>query len=94
MKRRHKLKKKVVRIFVFSSLMFIMSISVFSVLAKVVSLKEEKKILNNQLTLKEEEKLYLESEMEKLKNEEYIARYAREKYLFSKEGEFIIKIQK
>lgn len=38
----------------------------------------------------EEEKLKLDAL--KLQDPEYIARYAREKYLYSKEGEFIIKI--
>ena len=32
------------------------------------------------------------SEIQRLQDEEYIARYAREKYLYSKNGELIIKI--
>ena len=40
--------------------------------------------------LEEEEKL--KSEITKLQDPEYIARYAREKYLYSKYGELIIKI--
>ena len=40
--------------------------------------------------LKEEKKL--ESEVVKLQDPDYMARYAREKYLYSKDGEFIIKI--
>ena len=46
--------------------------------AKLVSLKEE------------EDELQLEAD--KLQDPDYIARYAREKYLYSKEGEFVIKI--
>lgn len=34
----------------------------------------------------------LESEVNKLQDPEYVARYAREKYLLSKEGEIIIRI--
>lgn len=41
--------------------------------------------------LEEEEKL--ESEITKLQDPDYIARYAREKYLYSKDGEIIIKIE-
>ena len=31
-------------------------------------------------------------DVDKLQDPDYIARYAREKYLYSKDGEFIIKI--
>ena len=34
----------------------------------------------------------LTNDVEKLKNPEYAARYAREKYLYSKDGEKILKI--
>ena len=40
--------------------------------------------------LKEEEKL--QSEIIKLQDPDYVARYAREKYLYSKDGEIIIRI--
>ncbi|NLC48199.1 MAG: septum formation initiator family protein, partial [Tenericutes bacterium] len=35
----------------------------------------------------------LKSEINKLKDPEYMARYAREKYLYSKNDEIIIKIE-
>ena len=35
----------------------------------------------------------LKTEINKLQDEEYVARYAREKYLYSKDGELIIKIK-
>ncbi len=47
------------------------------------------KTLNNLKTEKEE----LDIEIEKLQNEDYIARYAREKYLYTKNDEYVIKIQ-
>ena len=37
-----------------------------------------------------EEKLKVDAN--KLQNPDYIARYAREKYLYSKEGEYILQI--
>lgn len=40
--------------------------------------------------LDEEDKL--KSEIKKLSDLEYVAKYAREKYLYSKDGELIIKI--
>ena len=74
--------------------MFFMSISIVTALSKVVFLNQEKIILKQALVEKQSEKYHLESEMTKLEDEEYVARYAREKYLFSKKGEYIIKIQK
>lgn len=53
---------------------------------------QEKKELEEELvSLKEKEK-ELQLDAKKLQDSEYIARYAREKYLYSKDGEFIIKI--
>ena len=53
--------------------------------------KEKKQLEAELVSLKEKEK-ELQLDAKKLQDSEYIARYAREKYLFSKEGEFIIKI--
>lgn len=53
--------------------------------------QEKKKLDEELVSLKEKEK-ELELDAKKLQDSEYIARYAREKYLYSKEGEFIIKI--
>lgn len=53
---------------------------------------QEKKQLEERLvSLKEKEK-ELKLDASKLQDPDYIARYAREKYLYSKDGEFIIKI--
>ena len=43
------------------------------------------------IELKEEEQK-LSVDVKKLQNREYVARYLREKFLYSKEGEYIIKI--
>lgn len=56
------------------------------------SLTIKKENLNNNLTeLKREEKI-LTNEIEKLQDPAYIAKYAREHYAYSKDGEYIIKI--
>ncbi len=53
---------------------------------------QEKKQLEEELiTLKNKEKK-LKVDANKLQDSDYIARYAREKYLYSKDGEFILKI--
>lgn len=58
----------------------------------IYSLKQEENELKEQLTkLKEEEEL-LTDEIAKLKDPEYIAKYARENYFYTKDGEYVIKI--
>ena len=53
---------------------------------------QEKKILEDELILLREKEEQLKVDANKLQNPDYIARYAREKYLYSKEGEFILQI--
>lgn len=55
------------------------------------NIKDKKELDKVYASYLEEEEL-LKSEIEKLQDDEYIARYAREKYLYSKDGEIIIKI--
>lgn len=61
---------------------------------QIYELKKEQKELNdNYIELKVEEKA-LRNEIEKLQDQDYIARYAREEYSYSKDGEYILKIKK
>lgn len=53
---------------------------------------QEKKQLDEQLVELKDEEARLKLDALKLQDPDYIARYAREKYLYSKDGEFIIKI--
>ncbi len=53
---------------------------------------QQKKSLEKQLIELQEKELQLKVDADKLQDPDYIARYAREKYLYSKDGEFIIKI--
>jgi len=52
----------------------------------MIELKEKK------LELEDEEKV-IEADIKRLQNSEYIARYAREKYFYSKPGEIILRIE-
>ena len=52
----------------------------------------EKKQLEEELSYLQEKEDELKLDADKLQDPDYIARYAREKYLYSKDGEFIIKI--
>jgi len=53
--------------------------------------REMSSLENEMIDLREEEEK-LKADANKLQNPDYIARYAREKYLYSKEGEYILQI--
>lgn len=53
--------------------------------------KEKERLENTLVNLKEKEE-ELRVDANRLQDPDYIARYAREKYLYSKDGEYIIKI--
>ena len=91
-----KTKKEKKRLFIISSLIVSLMVMVVQSVAK-----EWTKIMDNnkqikQLTeeynelLAEEEKL--ESDVTKLQDSDYIARYAKEKFLYSEDGDMIIRM--
>ena len=53
---------------------------------------KEKKVLDQELTSLKEKEEELKVDAGKLQNPDYVARYAREKYLYSKPGEYILQI--
>lgn len=53
---------------------------------------QEKKELEKELIALKNKEKKLKVDANKLQDPDYIARYAREKYLYSKDGEFILKI--
>ena len=54
---------------------------------------KEKEFYTQELSKLKEEEEYLNMEVEKLKDPDYVARYAREQFLYSKDGEFNIRIK-
>lgn len=60
----------------------------------IITLNQKQKELQSELNLLKENESDLKNEIEKLKDPDYIARFARENYLYSKNGEYIIKIEK
>ncbi len=64
----------------------------FNNVIKITEKTKEKKELLKKLDNLKEEEVILSDDVEKLKDPEYAARYAREKYLYSKNGEKILKI--
>jgi len=61
-------------------------------IVNIGKMQNEKTGLKNQIVSLEEEKKILETDILKLKDPEYIAKYVREKYFYSKEGELILRI--
>lgn len=53
---------------------------------------QEKTILKKEMLSLREEESQLKVDVEKLEDPEYVARYAREKYMYSKDGEIIIRL--
>ena len=69
-------------------------IMIVSVSTDILGKYKEKDTLNEELdTLKEKEQ-ELALDVLKLKDPEYVARYLREKFFYSKDGEYVIKIPK
>lgn len=53
---------------------------------------QEKKHLEKELIALKEKEKELKLDASKLQDPDYVARYAREKYFYSKDGEYVIKI--
>ncbi len=66
--------------------------SVSSYWIQIYKKSNEQKFLKEQISTLKEQEARLKNEIQKLKDPDYVARYAREKYLFSKDGEILIKI--
>jgi len=71
---------------------FVMTFTIGKYWVEIIDKYQEKKELEKELTLLKEKEEELKVDANKLQNPDYIARYAREKYLYSKDGEFILKI--
>lgn len=56
------------------------------------NLHKEEKVLNKKLAGLKADANSLKNEINKLQDKEYIARYARENYLYTKNGEYVIKL--
>lgn len=69
---------------------FFMTLSVNAI--KIYNLKVEKQILHKQLSNLQASEKNLKVEIEKLKDSEYLAKYARENYKYSKDGELVFSL--
>ncbi len=79
--------------FILLAVSFVFLYNILNILLQISKKTAEEKNMKKQiLELKEEEK-NLKDSIIKLKDPDYAARYAREKYLYSKDGEKVIKIK-
>lgn len=96
-KKRHKYTKKTKgRMFIiflfFGAIISTLGYTLFSSLKQINILVNEKKRLSEEKISLKEKQESLEADIERLSDPEYIARYAREKYFYSRNGEFILRI--
>jgi len=94
-RRKNKKAKKRKAIFIPISLFvigyFIFNLCYYSY--RIMVLEKSKAHLQNELTTLQKKEENLTSDIQKLKDPEYIAKFAREQYMYSKDGEYIIKIE-
>ena len=67
-------------------------VTLFEYTYSYISLKREENNLKNQLVSLQDKKANLKIEIQKLNDPEYVARYAKENYLYSADGEYVLKI--
>ena len=95
-KRKVVMKKNARRVLVFGffSVAIIISVfvSVLSVVREIVDKYREEHELEQKMVILKEDEEALNNEIIKLQDSDYLARYAREKYFYSKDGELIIRI--
>lgn len=94
--RKRRIKKVFKRAFTLVFLCLVICGTVFVTLGKIgmeiLEKKQETKKLEEKLADLEDQEVDLRSEINKLNDSEYLARYAREKYFYSKDNEIILRI--
>lgn len=70
---------------------FLVSLSTYMI--DIYNLKKDRKDLEKELIELQKQEDALGTQIEMLKDVDYLARYARENYLYSKDGEIVLKIE-
>ena len=94
-KKRKKVKFKVrifVSLIIFGSITAALGYNCLTNILQINNMKKEKESLEEQLVVLQEEKEVLETDILRLKDPDYIAKYVREKYFYSKDGELILRL--
>lgn len=66
--------------------------SIGSYWLQITSKYQEKNQLETKIISLKEKEAQLKVDVERLEDPDYVARYAREKYMYSKEGEIILRL--
>lgn len=93
-KSKKKLKKSNIGLLLLVVFVFVLILisTVFNDWFQIVENKKEEESLNKYYDELKEKGAALNSEVTKLQDPQYVARYAREKYMFTKDGETILRI--
>ena len=81
-------------IVIFLVMLASVSFNLFKVWLQVIDNNNSIATLTSKYDKLMEEEKQLKSDVNKLQDPDYVARYAREKYLYTKDGELIIKMPK
>ena len=94
--KKKKASKCKIRIFasliIFGSITFSLGYNLLNNIVIIANMNDEKISLLKQKKELEKEKEILETDINRLEDPDYIAKYVREKYFYSKEGELILRI--
>lgn len=84
------------RLMLFVPVCLVVVIAVFIMIgsywAKIVDKYHEKKELEKEIVLLKEKEEELKVDVERLEDPDYVARFARERYMYSKDGEIILRL--
>ena len=78
---------------IFGAITSILGYNLFCNIKSINAMEIQKKELSAKITDLEKEKESLEQSIVKLNDPDYIAKYVREKYLYSKDGELILRMK-
>ena len=96
-KKRRKVKTNFKRAFLITVFCLVINFFVITYLGRtftnVLALKREQQELSGTLVELKEKEETLKAEVNKLQDPDYIAKYAREKFMYSGDGEYIIRIK-
>lgn len=94
-----KKKNKKIKIRMLLALLFfgvvisILGYNLYRNLFEIKQVNNEKILLNKQLIELKSEEEKLQTDILKLEDPSYIAKYAQEKYLYTRDGEYVLRIQ-
>ena len=77
----------------FGTITVVLGYNLINNILMISDMNAKKVELNNQIADLGKEKEILENDILKLEDPDYIAKYVREKYFYSKEGELILRIE-